>query len=82
MLLFMNDEAWFHLSGLVNAQNTCHWDTENPHAVHEVPLHDQKVGPWCAVSGQKIIRPVFFLQHGEPEALCEQHFGTLLSNPH
>jgi hypothetical protein len=34
ILLFMSDEAWFHLSGFVNAQNTCHWDTENPHAVH------------------------------------------------
>jgi hypothetical protein len=29
-LLFTSDEAWFHLSG--------HWNTENPHAVHEVPL--------------------------------------------
>jgi hypothetical protein len=26
----------------VNAQDTRHWDTENPHAVNEVPLHDQR----------------------------------------
>jgi hypothetical protein len=50
-LPFMSDEAWFYLSG--------HWDTENPHAVHEVPLHDQTVGVWCAVSGRRIIGPVF-----------------------
>jgi hypothetical protein len=47
----MSDEARFHLSG--------HWDTENPHAVHKVPLHDQKVGVWCAVSGRRIIGPLF-----------------------
>jgi hypothetical protein len=41
MLLFMSDEAWFHLSG--------HWDTKNPHAVHEVSLHDQKGGVWLVV---------------------------------
>jgi hypothetical protein len=52
--------AWFYLSGFVNAQNTHHWDTENPHTVQEVPLHDQKVGVWCAVSGQRITEPILF----------------------
>jgi hypothetical protein len=70
----MSDEAWFHLSG--------HWDTENPHAVHEVPLHDEKVGVWCAVSGRRIIGPIFFLRHGQLGGLCEQYFGNFLSNPH
>jgi hypothetical protein len=60
MLLFMSDEVGFHLSGFVNAQSTRQWDTENPHAEHEIPLHDQKVGVWCAVSGRKIIGPIFF----------------------
>lgn len=59
-LLFMSDEAWFHLSGYVNSQNTRYWDTENPNLVHEVPLHDAKVGVWCAVSGRRIIGPIFF----------------------
>jgi hypothetical protein len=44
VLLFMSNEAWFHISGFVTAQNTCHWDTKNPHTIHEGPLHDQKVG--------------------------------------
>jgi hypothetical protein len=58
--LFMSHEAWFHVSGFVNAQNACHWGTENPHTIHEVPIHDQKVGVWCMVSGWRIIGPVFF----------------------
>jgi hypothetical protein len=55
-LLFMSDEAWFHLRGFMNIG---HWDTENLHAVNEVPLHDQKFGVWCAVSGRRIIGPIF-----------------------
>jgi hypothetical protein len=38
----MSDEAWFHLSGHVNSQNTRYWAAENPHLVHEQPLQDQK----------------------------------------
>jgi hypothetical protein len=58
-LPFMSDEASFHLSGFVNAQNIRHWDTENPHAVYYVPLHGQKVGVWCAVSGRRVTGPIF-----------------------
>jgi len=32
---FLTDEAWFHLSGYINSQNTCIWAAENPHTVHE-----------------------------------------------
>jgi len=30
----MSDEAWFHLSGHINSQNTRYWAVENPHLVH------------------------------------------------
>jgi hypothetical protein len=33
------DEAWFHLSGYINSQNSRIWSAENPHALHENPLH-------------------------------------------
>lgn len=59
-LMFMSDEAWFHLSGHVNSQNVRMWSTENPHIVQEVPLHPIKIGVWCAVSARRIIGPVFF----------------------
>lgn len=36
--MFYYDESWY-----VNSQNNRYWSTENPHAVHEVPVHDVKV---------------------------------------
>jgi hypothetical protein len=32
---WFSDEAWFHLSGYVNFQNTRLWGSENPHALFE-----------------------------------------------
>jgi hypothetical protein len=34
-LLFMTDEAWYHVSGHVSAQNV---SDENPQAIQQVPL--------------------------------------------
>ena len=28
--------------------------------IHEVRLHDQKVGVWCAVIARRVIGPIFF----------------------
>ncbi|PNF35390.1 hypothetical protein B7P43_G01743, partial [Cryptotermes secundus] len=36
------------------------WASENPHEIAESPLHPQKVGVWCAISGLRIIGPIFF----------------------
>jgi hypothetical protein len=55
----MSDEVWFLLSGHINSQNTQYWTVENPHLVHEQPLQNQKIGVWCAVSGTRIIGPIF-----------------------
>jgi hypothetical protein len=59
-LLFMIDEAWFHVSGHVNARNVRMWSDDNLHAIHQVPLHSEKVGAWCALSLRQIIGPIFF----------------------
>ena len=45
-----SDETWFHLSGYVNSQKTRIWATEHPYEIHEVPLHSEKRGVWCAIS--------------------------------
>jgi hypothetical protein len=58
--VFYTDEARFHLSGCVNSQNNRYWRTENPHSIHEFPLHDVKIGVWCAINAHRIIGPVFF----------------------
>ncbi|XP_062512636.1 uncharacterized protein LOC134188488 [Corticium candelabrum] len=57
---FFTDDAWFHLSGYTNRQNSRSWATENPHEIFEKPLHDQKIGVSCAVSRSRIIGPIFF----------------------
>ena len=44
----------------MNSQNSRVWSTENPHALFQKPLHDQKVGVWCALSRGRIIGPIFF----------------------
>jgi hypothetical protein len=53
-MAWFTDEAWFHLSGYVNSQNT------RPCAFTETPLHPQKVGVWCAISAERVIGPIFF----------------------
>jgi hypothetical protein len=59
-LLFITDEAYFHLSGYVNIQNTRIWSDENLHSVHQIPLRDIKIGVWRAVSTRRIIGPIFY----------------------
>jgi hypothetical protein len=48
-LLFITDETYFHICGCVNSHNTRIWSDENLHAVHQISLHDIKIGVWCAV---------------------------------
>jgi hypothetical protein len=49
-LTFFADEAWFHLSGYIIAQNNWYWSSINPKQTFEVLLHDQKIGVWCAIT--------------------------------
>lgn len=58
--VFFSNEAWFHLSRYVNSQVSRIWSTENPHALHETTLHNQKIGVWCAISRRRIVDPIFF----------------------
>ena len=43
LTLIMSDEAHFHLNGTVNKQNFRYWASENPHELHQRPLHSPKV---------------------------------------
>ncbi len=58
--VYYSDEAWFHLTGYVNAQNNRYWSGENPRLFTETSLHPQKIGVWCAISRARIIGPIFF----------------------
>jgi len=68
---FFIDEAWFHLSGYVNSQNVRIWAAENPHTVHEEPLHSQKIGVWCGVSRRRIIGPIFLNKQLPRKSTCK-----------
>ncbi|PSN33354.1 hypothetical protein C0J52_27713 [Blattella germanica] len=59
-LTFFSDEAWFTLNGRVNSQNNRYWGQEIPHEFHEIPLHDEIIEVWCAVSASRIIGQMFF----------------------
>ena len=73
---FFSDEAWFHLSGYVNNQVNRVWSSENPHALHETPLHDMKIGVWCALSRKRIIGPIFF-----EETINADRYKSLILEP-
>jgi hypothetical protein len=48
------------LKNVHNGLITQIWSDENSHAVHQVLLHDIKVGIWCTVSGMQMFGPVFY----------------------
>jgi hypothetical protein len=58
--MFKTDEALFHVSAHVSAQNVRIWSDENPHAIQQVPLHSEKVGVSCAVIPYLVIGLLFF----------------------
>jgi hypothetical protein len=47
---FFKDEANFYLSGYINSQNNRYWSSENPHALIQYSLYNEKIGVWCGIS--------------------------------
>jgi len=58
--IWVSHEAHFHVSGFVNKQKFRYQSQANPTALHEKPLHSQKVTVWCAISESGIIGPYIF----------------------
>jgi hypothetical protein len=47
------------------------WANENPNAMHEEPLHSEKIGVWCGMSRRRIIGPIFFEETIKTDAYME-----------
>ncbi len=58
-IMFLSDEAWFMLSGYVNAQNNRYGSQENPHQFLKALLHVEKIGVWADVSRRSVVGPIF-----------------------
>jgi hypothetical protein len=71
-ITFYTEEAWFRLSGFVNSQNSLLWYSENPHALHESPLHAQMISVWIAISRWRNVGPIFFHQTMNSERYCSE----------
>ena len=75
-LIFFTDEAWFYLNDHVSSKSNRYYSAENPDIVNERPLHDQKVGVWCAVNADRIIGPIFF-----EETINGQRYRDVIIRP-
>ena len=47
-IILTSDEAHFYLNGTAKKQNCCYWSPDNPHNIHQRPLHSNCVTVWCA----------------------------------
>ena len=44
-----NDEAYFFLNSFINKQNIRYLSDSNPHVLHELSLHSEKITVWCGL---------------------------------
>ena len=54
-----SDEAYFYLILPLNKQNNRIWSDSRPLEGIEVPLYNQKVLVWCAISANRVFGPNF-----------------------
>jgi hypothetical protein len=67
---FFTDEAWFHLYGYINSQNSRVWSAHNPQFLQQTALHRQKVEVWVAISRKWMIGPIFFYNSSTSDRYC------------
>ena len=58
--LVCSDEAYFYLTLPLNKQNNRIWSPDQPNEGIEVPLHDEKILVWCAISANKTFGVYYF----------------------
>jgi hypothetical protein len=76
---FFVEEAWFHIPGYVNSQNSRVWSATNPHEIKDTPLHEQKVSVWCAPYHEIRYR-LHILRWHQHERYCEAILYLLIGH--
>jgi hypothetical protein len=58
-LIFFTDEAWCILtSGYINVRNNRYWSGNHLRETFELPLHDQNIFEWCAITATQTTGPI------------------------
>lgn len=68
-----SDEAYFYLTESLNKQNNRMWCESRPENWIEVPLQDEKIHVWCAISANRIFGPFYF-----EEAVKKENYLDML----
>lgn len=66
--------------GNVNKQNDRSWNDENPHLIHEKPLHQSRVTVWIGVTSTAIIGPYFYEENGVTVTVNGERYLRMLEN--
>jgi hypothetical protein len=69
--VLFSDEAWLHLRGCVNNQNSRKWSSERKR-LQRPPLHPKKTAVWCDVSCRRVVGHFSSRIH-LPERALEYH---------
>jgi hypothetical protein len=81
VVILMTDEAHFYLPGYVNKQNFQYWAEENPHQLHQQPLHNAHVTVWCEAENLGVIGPYFFEdEDGRAVTVTSARYVEMLQN--
>ena len=58
--IICSDEAYFYLTLSVNIQNNRQWSKSQRYIGTEMPLYDQQILVWCAISANRVFGPYYF----------------------
>lgn len=79
--IILSDEAHFWLNGFVNKQNMRYWSSNNPHILHESPLHPQKITVWCGLWAGEVIGPYFFVDNqGQHVTVNGERYRSMITD--
>jgi hypothetical protein len=65
------------VSGYVNKQNCHYWAPNNPHELHQCPLHCEKVTVWCSVYSHETFGPYFY-ENAEGHAVTDTEWYKVM----